>query len=157
MANRPITRMVLHEKIMEFHEESTELRKNRVLDFLKEHFQTNGDEIATKTLVNFTRESFFSPYYRNWKSAHRMNNRFLAKFGAWLQEEIKFSEVVLRCIPGPSSTSEARPSKDFKDASVVIKRRKTEQLRKEKSTAELAFATSMKLRESGVTAGFSRK
>lgn len=138
---------------MEFHEESTESRKKRVLDFLKVHFQTNGDEIATKTLVNFTRESFFSPYFRNWKIAQRTKSRFLAKFGAWLQEEIKFPEVVLRCIPGPSSTSGGRPSKDFENVSVVVKRRKTQELRKDCSIAELGFATTMKLREGGDLAG----
>lgn len=57
------------------------------------------------------------------KSEQRTNNRFLVKLKTHLQEEIKFPKVVLRCIPGPSFTSEVQSCKDFEDASVVVQRR----------------------------------
>lgn len=144
--------MDLHNKMMEFPHESIEFRKARVLDFLKEHFETNGDEIATKTLVQFARESFFAPYYRKWKSVDRNNDRFRTKFDFWLIEEITFPDDVLRSLSYCSSTISGgigRPSKSFEDCSLIRKRRKTEQLRKDKSISELSFATAMKLREAG--------
>lgn len=42
-----------------------------------------------------------------------------------------------------------RPSKPFEESSAVIKRRKTQEIRQQKTAAELSFATSMKLREEG--------
>lgn len=154
MDHRPIIRRIdLHNKNMEFKEETIQSRKNRVLDFLKELFCTNGDEIATNTLVKFTRESFFAPYYRHWNSVSRKNDRFLQKFDHWLQHEIQFPDVVLRCLPSSctmqTSSTGGRPLKDFEDSSAVVKRRKTEELRKDKSAAELSFATAMKLRQAG--------
>ena len=91
--------------MMEFSSESVEKRKNRVLDFLNKHFQTNGDEYATKTLAQFTRNSFFSPYFANWQNANRSNKVFLPKYQKWLEKEIVFPEVVIRCLQGSSSTS----------------------------------------------------
>ncbi|KAI4455436.1 molybdopterin cofactor sulfurase mosc [Holotrichia oblita] len=44
-----------------------------------------------------------------------------------------------------------RPSKAFEECSAVIKHRKTAELRGERSTEELSFATSIKLSESGNT------
>ncbi|EFA12562.1 hypothetical protein TcasGA2_TC004191 [Tribolium castaneum] len=136
MDNKPITRLQLHNIMMEFSHNSLDIRKKQVLDFLKERFCTNGDEEAIEALVSFTRNSFFAPYFRNWQNVDRNNNRFLKKYDFWLREEIKFPDLALRAVPSTScgaSTSKARgsPSKDFEESSTVIKRRKTEILRKE--------------------------
>lgn len=54
-----ITRLHLHEKMMEIPGQDFSVKKIHVLDFLKDHFETNGDEIATNALNNFMRQSFF--------------------------------------------------------------------------------------------------
>ncbi|KAF5277876.1 hypothetical protein FQA39_LY06028 [Lamprigera yunnana] len=53
-----ITRIDLNNRIMELPHESIEYQRTQPLQFLKEHFGTNGNEITTETLVQFTRESF---------------------------------------------------------------------------------------------------
>ncbi|KAF5294653.1 hypothetical protein FQA39_LY02785 [Lamprigera yunnana] len=83
-----ITRIDLHNVIMELPHVSNECRRTQVLQFLMEHFGTNGDENATKNLVQFTRESFFAHYYRNGKSVDRKNGRLMAKFDFCLRKEI---------------------------------------------------------------------
>lgn len=102
----PITRLSLHEIMMEFPSETVEKRKNRVLNFLKEYFRTNDDE-DTRTLTEFTRNSFFAPYLANWRSVNRKNDKFLLKYHQWLQKEIIFPKVLVRCLKDNSSTLDA--------------------------------------------------
>lgn len=99
MAGRSVTRRSLHEKFIENNDLSIELRKNRVFDYLKEFFHTNGNETATKALIEFTRKFVFATYMRNWKSVNRNNKRFLPKFALWLDKEITFPDIVRRCVP----------------------------------------------------------
>lgn len=157
---QPITRLMLHQKMVELsRHESIEARKSHVLEYLKEHFRTNGNEEATKVLIKFVRENFFAPYTRKWKSVHSNNAFFLEKYGDWLEQVIVFPDMLQTCLsvpqgynPGPSSGG--RPSKQFEDSSDVIKRRKTSELRKRK-TVELTYATSMNLRKEGNVAASS--
>ncbi|GJQ86051.1 hypothetical protein Trydic_g10621 [Trypoxylus dichotomus] len=65
----------------------------------------------------YKRAVFFSILSKLEKCA--VDNRVLEEFGAWLQEVIQFAEVVLRRIPGPSSTSRGQSPKGFEDASVL--------------------------------------
>lgn len=98
-----ITRLTLHEIMMKYPKESIEERKNRVLDFLKETFKTNGDDIATRALIAYIRSSFFAHYFEKWRNVNRKNNRFLVKYVQWLRQEIKFPEVPSRCIQSSSA------------------------------------------------------
>lgn len=98
---------VLHMKILwNFTRNLWHWKTSIQFDFLKEHLKTSCNETVTKTLVNFTRESFF-------EKSQKKNSRFLAKFGAWLWEEMKFPVVVFRCISGFTSSSEGKSSKNL--------------------------------------------
>lgn len=152
----PITRLDLHNKMLEYPRKTFTDRKKHVLEYLKEHFATNGDEHATEVLITFTRENFFSPYLKRWQKVFSKNEVFLARYDDWLREEIVFPELLKNRLTPTSSNTEPTPgpsgtqsTKDFKQYSERHKRRKTEQLREEASAAELSFATSMKLRDEG--------
>lgn len=71
-----VTRMMLHEKMLEYREEPVEKRKNRVVEFLKESFRTNGNPMATKDLTQFMSQQFFAPYLKRWQDCSRTNSRF---------------------------------------------------------------------------------
>lgn len=147
-----ITRMMLHEIMIKYdHNE----RQDRVLEYLNEVFLTNGDTKATKDIEIFTKTQFFAPYIKRWRECSRNNVRFMQKYRDWLGHEIVFPELVRnRLISSdvPSTSSRGRPSKAFDDCSDVIKRRKTDDLRKTKTSGELVYAAAMKLREEGDTA-----
>lgn len=86
-----------------------------------------------------------------WKKASRKEERLFEKNAEWLSIQFILSEDA-----GGSSQStpkskaiSGRPSISFSDSSDRSKRRKTEKLREEYSSEELAFATQMSLRASG--------
>lgn len=89
--------MFLHEKIREFKGETTEKKKIRILDFLKEYFFIDGDEYASKALTEYTRIFFFAPYFRFWNKAGRINTLFLENYVSWLNSEIQFPDIVVHC------------------------------------------------------------
>lgn len=85
-----ITHLDLHQKMMEVSGQDFSVKKIRVLDYLSEHLQIDGDEIATSALENFMRQSFFPNYLRKWKSAGRKESYFLSRYEDWLRNEIIF-------------------------------------------------------------------
>lgn len=105
MADKEITRLQLHEKYMECLHRPIDVRRNYVLDFLKEKFKVNGDEKATKCLETFTNNFFFGPYYKRWQNTSRTNSKFLAKYGDWLQTKIMFPDIVVRSLSKSSQPS----------------------------------------------------
>lgn len=102
-----ITRLMLHRKIRDCKSESAEVKKSAVLEHLKNVFNTNGDNNATKALEKYVREQFFAPYFRLWKACSRTEKIFVDKHNIWLQEEMEFPQIVYRCLP---STSSEHPS-----------------------------------------------
>lgn len=63
---------------------------------------------------------------------------------------------MIQCLPGLSSASSiksersrGRPRKNFDESSDVVKHRKTKEVRVSKTSSELVYATTMKLREEG--------
>lgn len=101
--------------MMEVSGQDFSVKKIRVLDFLREHFQTNGNEIATSVLDNFMRQSFFPKYITKWKAAGRNEINFLSRYEDWLRVEIIFPNEVVRCQQvlanpgGSASTSGGKP------------------------------------------------
>lgn len=88
-----------------------------------------------------------------WQEVSRTEEKFLKKFEDWLKQFIILVDEQLQEL-GPSSelTSQSRSSRPlvhFSDASERTKRRKTEDIRKERSSKELAYATRMSLRAEG--------
>lgn len=154
MAVVKITRLMLHEIIIAHSQDSENMKKNRVIDFLKETFCTN--ERATKILITFIKLNFFLPYFRFWKCCHRKNETFLTKHNEWLNKNIEFPNDVIQCLPGLSSASSiesernrGRTRKNFDESSNITKRRKIKEFRESKSSSELVYATTIKLREEG--------
>lgn len=92
-----VTRAMLHQKMMENTEEPLEKRKDRVLEYLKEAFDINGNEKATSDLTVFLRTQFFAPYVQRWRECSRNNSRFLIKHNSWLEQEIVFPEALTIC------------------------------------------------------------
>lgn len=137
-----ITREVLHEKIKSCGNQSIDKKKDFVMKFLIDLFCLSANEVSVGNLKDCIREQFFSAYFRFWKSCNRTETRFRAKYGNWLKKKIVF----------PATLRKGRPKKNFESSSDVVKRRRTENIRKTATTAELTFATSMKLREDGKSA-----
>lgn len=109
-----VTRMMLHEKMLEYREEPVEKRKNRVVEFLKESFRTNGNPMATKDLTQFMSQQFFAPYLKRWQDCSRTNSRFLQNNSTWLEQEIVFPQTVSNCLLGsldlPSTSGSGKVS-----------------------------------------------
>ena len=86
---------------------------------------------------------FVSTLKMKWQYSSRTLNAFLKKQHDWLETEVIFPSFV-------SHISKAgRPPLDFSVSSERTKRRKTEHLRSETNTDELAYATQMSLRADG--------
>lgn len=84
---------------------------------------------------------FKSDFKKRWYLANRKDERFLQKYSDWLANKIK--------LPVFSLPSSGRPEKDFNELSERSKRRKTEELRQQSSSEELAFAASVSHRACG--------
>lgn len=85
---------------------------------------------------------FWYDFQRRWQKSQRKVERFLQHNSDWLEGYIIFS--------GPSTSSSnkmGRPAKKFDESCDRSKRRKTETLRRSKSSSELLFAAKMNLRE----------
>lgn len=54
-----MTRLCLHQKMMEVAGQDMCAKKRCGVDFLREHFQTNGNVTATKALETYMRQHFF--------------------------------------------------------------------------------------------------
>lgn len=95
--------------------------KKQVLGWLKEHFQINGNEIATtKMLVNFIKEWFFLEIGKVGRERTIASRPNLVSGWRKKKKESSFS-----MIPDASSISRSRPSQDFENTLVVVNDRKT--------------------------------
>lgn len=87
-----------------------------------------------------------------WKNANRTYDKFLVKNESWLAVDVTLSNAaIMNKKFGESSTEHkmGRPSSSFSDSSDRTKRRKTQKLREDHGTDELAYATEMSFRASG--------
>lgn len=77
---------------------------------------------------------------KRWLAAHKVESVFLKNNHNWLESTVEIPLI---------KTLVGRPSKSFVELSERSKRRKTQQLRENFETVELAYASQMKLRETG--------
>ncbi|KAG8232441.1 hypothetical protein J437_LFUL012365 [Ladona fulva] len=151
MESRRVTRLDLHDKIMEKKDESVEFRKRHILEYLIAKFNLNEDEAAK----NILKKNFFHRHLLKWNQSFRRDNIFRKKYEKWLKSDILLPSTVYKNLPStsnigsPEEFPRGRPSKHFEGSSQRSKRRKTEELRATTSAAELSFAASMKHRDIG--------
>lgn len=94
--------------------------------------------------------TFLEKYHIRWSAASRNKDRFEKKNCDWLYTEVEFSSLANQAKPNPTTpSSKGRPSTEFIDSSEQSKRRKTKELRLDRSTEELAYAAQMKFRAEG--------
>lgn len=62
MAVVKLIRLMSCKLIIAYPQDSEDIKKNRVIDFLKEMFYTN--ERATEVLIKFIKLNFFLPFFR---------------------------------------------------------------------------------------------
>lgn len=110
------------------------------------------------TIPRATAMKLQSTFKTKWGICFRNKERFMKRFGNWLNKEVQLSTPDCEYqanidqtmnATAASGSSNGRPKKEFMELSTRSKRRKTETLREEYSTEALAFATKMKLRKDG--------
>lgn len=87
---------------------------------------------------------FKNQFKTKWSQVGRSTTRFLNTYSSWLDMPISFT-----IFEQPTSFKRGRPEIEFEDCAERTKRKKSEDLRKSKSIAELSFATQMSFRSSG--------
>lgn len=96
-------------------------------------------KLALRSLVQKIRDK--------WQQVNRTEEKFLTKFDDWLGVFVVLVDKVDSIItPETSKTGMGRPASNFLESSERTKRRKTEDIRKERSSDELVYATQMSLR-----------
>jgi hypothetical protein len=166
MSKPRVTPAILHQKMKSFKGKMDE-KKEYLLGYLQDVFYiTEHDQEVGETLKKYMIQTFFPTYLKYWNLCHRIESRFQDKYKAWLEKEITFPNIVYRVLPGSSGkrsitnfvfirntilfyVGAGRPEKAFEDLSSPSKRRKTEDLRRSTSTAEITYAASMALRKEG--------
>lgn len=83
-----------------------------------------------------------------WSAASRNKTTFENKNSDWLNTELEFSAAVIQS-PETTALLKGRPSTEFLASSERSKRRKTEQVRLDRSAEELAYAAQMQFRSEG--------
>ena len=131
-------------------------RIKHVINTVSALFGVEEDQQALKTLKKEIGR-VCSRIFAKFEKSHRIKDRFLQDNALWLQSDAKLlpasSPPTSSSQPGPSSTlRRGRPSQPFGESSDRSKRRKTEDIRKSKSSSELSFATQMSLRHKGKVA-----
>ncbi|XP_050312211.1 uncharacterized protein LOC126747535 [Anthonomus grandis grandis] len=96
---------------------------------------------------------FIEKYDTKWSSASRNKTAFENKNPDWLNIELEFSSEMNEAQPAEMQdttlSSRGRPFTGFLDLCDRSKRRKTEQMRADRSPEELTFAAQMKFRSEG--------
>lgn len=132
-------------------EKSGEGRNNQIkhlFQFLLKSINIDSisEDCVKKIRVDVSR--FCSKIFNKLEKCRRIEDVFLKNNFSWLEKD----EVFLVPISSTTTHSEkqrGRPNVSFEDSSDRSKKRKTEELRRENSSKELAFATKVHLKEQG--------
>lgn len=84
-----------------------------------------------------------------WKQHNRSASMVLLHHAEFFNNPFKLSVHILNMLPSSSTKAKGRKRLPFEKCSHSTKRKKTASIRENHQTAELVFATQMKLRESG--------